>query len=531
VACGTALRAYRLDWGLPGYNFPDDVMHFLRPAARAAAGGTWLPDAFVHPPVLIGLLAMTFALWGLVTGHPIERPPLAVTPQLETLTLVGRALNVGLAALSIVMLYLVARRLVGRAGGLLAAAALAFSPLHVLESHRLAPDIPALLFLLVSLYAALVADDRRSTAWLLASGALAGLATATRYTAALALAGPLLQLARRRGRATVVAAVGAATAAGFLLGCVPCLCRLRQFLGDLGLIATLGYAVNAPGVTLVDGLAQQRWIYPLVVALPYMMGWALYLLAFTGLWALWRRDRRAASLLLAAVVPYLVLVGASRAAVPRYYLPLLPFLAIAVGAALSGPARPAWRPLAVAVGVVAFGYTGLLAAAQVRRLGLGPQREVGALTATLAERAAARGATLVVAYPSRTWLHYDAVQRFIRRPDVRIVELPVAYTNPFVDPTDTPSPDAWLAAQGVDVIVLPSWIENAVYRMRTPATPHAFLRALGDGALGFHEGGDFRTRYPTQCLYTWGDPMLDTHWETAIAGYRVFVRERMTDRG
>ena len=46
-----------------------------------------------------------------------------------------------------------------------------------------------------------------------------------------------------------------------------------------------------------------------------------------------------------------------------------------------------------------------------------------------------------------------------------------------------------------------------------------------DELAGFRLAGDFRTRYWTQGLYTWGDPMLDTHWETGITGYKVFVRE------
>lgn len=529
VAGGTALRAYRLDWGLPGHNFPDDVMHFLRPAARAAASGSWLPapDAFIHGPVLIGLLAATFRGWALVSGRTIERPPLGMTPQLETLTLVGRTLNVGVAALSIVMLYLVARRLVGRAGALVAAAALAFSPLHVLESHRLAPDIPAALFLLVALWLALVADERRSSALLVASGAVAGIAIATRYTAALALAGPLLVLARRRGSGAV-AALGAATVGGFLLGGLPLLARPQRFAADVGLIAVLGYGVDAPGVTLADGLAQQRWVYPLVVALPYMMGWALYLLALFGLWGLWRRDRRTAVVVLAGLVPFLVLIGASRAAVPRYYLQVLPFLSIGAGAAVAASARPFVR----ALGVAAVAYATLLATTQALRLRLEPQRAVGILTDRLAhEAAAAHAAPLVMAYPSRIWLHYDAVARELRRPDVRIVEFPPAFANPFADPTGAPAPGGWLAAEAVDAVVVPSWVEHAVDRMRTPGVAHAFLRGLADGSLGFREAGHFRTTYPTQCLYTWGDPMLDTHWETAIAGYRVYVRERMADRG
>ena len=52
----------------------------------------------------------------------------------------------------------------------------------------------------------------------------------------------------------------------------------------------------------------------------------------------------------------------------------------------------------------------------------------------------------------------------------------------------------------------------------------AYLLGGFDGSLGFRLGGEFQTRFWSQALYTWGDPMLDTHWETAIAGYKVFVR-------
>lgn len=523
VACGTALRAYRLGWGLPGYNFPDDVMHFLRPATRAAAGGTWLPDGFVHPPILVGLLAAAFRLWGAATGQAIQLPTLAPTEQLATLTLVGRALNVGLGALSIGMVYAVARPLVGQGAALVAAAGFALAPLHVLESHRLAPDIPAVLFGLVAAWLAIRADERASAGALAGSAAAAGLAVATRYTAVLAMGAPLWALARRRWARGLLALVAAAAAAGFLIGCIPCLCRLETFLRDLKLIATLGYAVDAPGVTLAGGWTQNRWVYPLLVALPYMMGWPLYLLSLAGLVTLWRRDRRAAGLLLALVLPGVILIGGSRAAVPRYYLQLSPFLAIAAAACLVALAERR-RGLATALGVAAYGYTAILSASQVARLDLAPQQEVGAMIDRLARRG--DGAPLVVAYPSRVWLHYDAVARLIRRPDTRLVEFPPPYTNPFLDESGAPAAQAWLDEAGVEVVVLPSWVENGVVRARPHGLAGTFYDALGDGRLGFRLADDFRSHYLTEWLYVWGDPMLNTHWETAIAGYRVFVRER-----
>ena len=212
VVGGTTLRAWHLDWGLPGYNFPDDVMHFLRPAVRAAAGGSWVPDGFVHPPVFVAILAAVFKVWLLVTGEVIRAPALVATEQLETLTLVGRALNVGFAALSIAMVYAVARRLMGQGAALLAAAGFALAPLHVLESHRLAPDIPAVLFSLVAAWLAVVAEERRGPTPLLASATAAGLATATRYTGVLALGAPLGALVRRGPALALLVLVGAAKA-------------------------------------------------------------------------------------------------------------------------------------------------------------------------------------------------------------------------------------------------------------------------------------------------------------------------------
>jgi 4-amino-4-deoxy-L-arabinose transferase-like glycosyltransferase len=522
VACGTALRAYRLDWGLPGYNFPDDVMHFLRPAARAAAGGSWLPDGFVHPPVLVGLLAAAFRAWGAVSGQAIQLPTLAMTDQLETLTIVGRALNVGLGACSIAMVYAVARRLLGRGAGLLAAAGFALVPLHVLECHRLAPDIPALLLALVATWMAVLADEQRRFPALVGSAATAGLAAAARYTAVFAMGAPIWACARRRRGLGLLVALGVAAAAGFLVGCIPCLCRLERFLADLRLIATAGYAVDAPGVTLAGGWTQNRWVYPLLVALPYMMGWPLYLLSLAGLVALCRRNRRAAGLLLALVVPCVILIGGSRAAVPRYYLPVSPALAIAAAGAVATLAERR-RALAAVLGIVAYGYTGLLAASQVARLDLAPQRAVGALIERLATHAG--GTPLVVAYPSRVWLHYDAVASLIRRPDTRLAEFPPPYANPFLDEAAAPPAREWLDAAGVQVVVLPSWIDNGVMRARPHGLAGTFYAALADGSLGFRLAGDFRSHYLTEWLYTWGDPMLNTHWETAIAGYRVFVRE------
>src|SRR5439155_1638297 len=253
---------------------------------------------------------------------------------------------------------------------------------------------------------------------------VAGLAAASKYTGLFAVAGPAwLALkadtpegrwaARRVG---LLGAGGGTAAIAFPFACVPCWCQFEGFLRGIRLVGTSAYLVGAPGVDLALGWPQHRYVYPLVVALPYMMGWPVYLAALLGFALVWRSRRATAALLLATTVPYFLFIGGGVSAVPRYYLLLCPFLALAAGATLDW----LWQTT-------------------------GTRRTLGRGIAGRRARPDGFGITL--------------------------------------------------------------------------------FRELQRGGLGFRAAGDFRTSFLTEALYTWGDPTLDTHWETAIAGYKVFVRE------
>jgi hypothetical protein len=150
-----------------------------------------------------------------------------------------------------------------------------------------------------------------------------------------------------------------------------------------------------------------------------------------------------------------------------------------------------------------------------------------------AQIGAKEGRNLVVAYPNHIMLHYDAVASFIHAPNVKIVDFPPPYHHLAAEPgTQARDADvradvsAWAAAESVDVVVLPSPTENAARRARPDGFGITLFRELERGSLGFRAAGEFHTCFLTEALYTWGDPMLDTHWETGIAGYKVFERER-----
>jgi len=540
---GLGLRAFRLAWGLPRYTFPDDTIHFIRPALAAVASGRLSPDDFVHPPLVFFVLSAIFWLWSALSGDTLRLPGYAASAHIATFTLVGRVATVAFSGLSIVALYGVAKRLLGTRAALFAAASFALAPLHVLESHRLDPDIPKILLALLALQLALDGAATGRVGLTLGGFGVAGLAAASKYTGLFAVAGPAwlaLKADTTEGRGAarrvgLLAAGGGTAAIAFSFACVPCWCQFEGFLRGIRLVGTSAYLVGAPGVDLALGWPQHRYVYPLVVALPYMMGWPVYLAALLGFALVWRSRRATAALLLATTVPYFLFIGGGVSAVPRYYLLLCPFLALAAGATLdwlwqtTGTRRTLGRGIACAV----IGYTALLSASQVLRLGLEPQRAVGALVARLAAQIGAKeGRKLVVAYPNRIILDYDAVASFLRTPNVKIVDFPPPYGHLATEPvTQARAADvradvsAWATAEGVDVVVLPSPTENAARRARPDGFGITLFRELQRGGLGFRAAGDFRTSFLTEALYTWGDPTLDTHWETAIAGYKVFVRE------
>ena len=83
----------------------------------------------------------------------------------------------------------------------------------------------------------------------------------------------------------------------------------------------------------------------------------------------------------------------------------------------------------------------------------------------------------------------------------------------------------WVRDTGVEVVVLPDWVENGVLRERPDGPIAGFYRRLADGRLGFRLAADFRSHYLTEALYVWADPMLETHLETGILAYKVFLRD------
>ena len=179
--------------------------------------------------------------------------------------LIGRCLTAVMGIATVWAVWATGKRLWGPIAGFSAALLLAFMPLHVQHSHYITVDVPATLWVTLSLYwsARVLKDDnlfvmairapkvsgatkddmavpprsRWASPWVLA-GLFAGLAMATKYNAALVLL-PMLVAGHYRRREDFAGAVKGAISgvlafvSAFIIGCPGAIFDTKRFLADV----------------------------------------------------------------------------------------------------------------------------------------------------------------------------------------------------------------------------------------------------------------------------------------------------------
>ncbi len=247
-------------------------------------------------------------------------------------------------------LFLAGKRLYSDTAGLVAATLYAIAPLAVQHAHFATVDVHATFW--ATLCLAFCADDHAAKAarysesrklklpgWLFWAGIFAGLAAAAKYNVGLVLLAPLVacllppspvlhggesvaSLRAKRFGGTLLGAL-----IGFLAGCP------AVFTNPGGIISGL---LREAGVSRTDHGGIFAGMPPAFLTHVLQSGWTLGLfLPFAiavGLFMAIRRRSSSDYVLLAFVVPYYLMIGASTAMYSRYTLPLFPALLLLVGA-------------------------------------------------------------------------------------------------------------------------------------------------------------------------------------------------------
>jgi 4-amino-4-deoxy-L-arabinose transferase-like glycosyltransferase len=248
----------------------------------------------------------------------------------------ARLANVGVGAAIVAVTGLLGRRLFGPGAGLIAALVLAVVPLSVDTTSLVRNDPGMVLAMTAAVYLAVVSlDDPGRDRWVIASGALAGVATGIKYSSVFALLPAMIAAAsagtgRDRARRTALAVTGFAAA-----------------------VALTNHFIWADFPTFLQQLANQiaitgrgHWAATDNPAAFYVMildrfgpGWPLlWLSAAFAVFAL-STARIRYLLFLAFPLLYLWFMTQRPSQFPRWVFPMVPFVAVAGAGVLAAIAR------------------------------------------------------------------------------------------------------------------------------------------------------------------------------------------------
>ncbi len=364
LAAALAVRLYGLDWDDNQHQHPDEraiimaVMNFQWPHSLSEFFSPQSPLSphFMQPgfqPFYAYGTFPLYVLWILASLLNWLQQTLGVHwipigqgsfTDYDHITLVGRALSAIFDTGTVLVTYLLGRRLSGKkAVGLLAAAFVAFTPFEVQLSHFFTVDTALTFFIALALYAYVGVAQGGGLGWTLLAGVATGLAMASKFSA-LPLLLPLL-----------VAYVLYWQRSDWLMA----LPRLLMSLGAgvLSFIIAMPYAlIDLPDFEaaikqqsdLTTGMLDfpyvrqfagtTPYVYELKNMLLYDMGVPLALLALAGCivvgWWLWRNWQNAYLAPFAWVLVYFGITGSFYTKYSRYMLPIFPLLCIFGAAAV-----------------------------------------------------------------------------------------------------------------------------------------------------------------------------------------------------
>jgi 4-amino-4-deoxy-L-arabinose transferase-like glycosyltransferase len=361
VIWSVAVRTWDASVGLHGGESFDERFSLANVAGVLAGKGLGPQQAYYPSLSYLPQAAVLFATEGLHRATGIGALSIYTRKGgwSPTAYLLCRLTNVAFGALSLVLVFVVGRRLFGDAEGLAAAAVLAAFRRHVVSSAHFKPDMLVLLLTLLTFCWALLAVWRPRRRAFLRAGVGVGLATAAKYTgagAALAVTAAALvgwrDRQQRWRRIAWLLLAGVAAVATFLL-LNPWVRDLYRFLMELA----HGYSVtgvqehSSPWVVLrratISVLTHHGWTAWFVGGGVVALAWRV---AKPAAWQpAWDEHRRAgAILLLVQTVGYDL---AHAAVFPAFraqnILPIAPFTSLAAGWAMVEAYRflaRAWRP-------------------------------------------------------------------------------------------------------------------------------------------------------------------------------------------
>ena len=319
------LRLWGITASLP-QSYVADEYDFVHAGLRMIKGGDLNPHWWFHPSLQRYMAVATYAVV-FILGVPRGRWVHVSDITVEDMLYWGRFVGVMSGTLTVLVAYLLGRKVFGSRVGLLSAALLAVFPATVQHSQYNKPDPVIALMTAASVYVTLLYLERGGQGYALASGIAVGLAASAKYNGILVVVPFVLAVLFRHGAQALarpdlyVGAVG--TFLGFLMGCPFFLTEIHLFLDQIAYdISTYAYE-GREGAEGVD-----NWWGHATYTYRYGAGFAASGAALGGLaLTLWRINP-ARVVFLTFPVMYYGYYGAQRINFRGNLIPVYPFLAV-----------------------------------------------------------------------------------------------------------------------------------------------------------------------------------------------------------
>jgi len=329
-------------------------------------GGDLNPHVFNYPALfMLAVAAVVLALLGverlLHKAMPFHfRPLLGDASTTTTNYMVARLLSAAAGIASVWVIFRIALRLFDRTTAVAAAVLLALAFLHVRDSHFGVTDVPMTFMVLVGFLYVVRLSESGARSDLAIAGLTAGLATSTKYNAALVCLPALFAIFGYRPGTKSIRARFADAAIFIVLmaaafGCTSpySLLDFQRFIADV--TSDAQHLSDGHGVDLGRG-----WVYHATTTLRYGVGAPILGAGVTGMLLLIFRHPRRGLLVALFPVSYYALMGSAYTVFARHMLPVVPFLCLAAAYFIAEGAgwlaarlrRPQWSPALVTVGLI-----------------------------------------------------------------------------------------------------------------------------------------------------------------------------------
>ena len=338
MAVAAGVRLWGIHFGLPHLNARPDEGAIVA-IAGGMRGGDFNPHFFNYPALFMLAVALGWFAVGVVsTVFPLNlwMDAAATTTPYR----IARYFSAAAGIASVLFVFRIGERLFGVTAAVVSAALLALAFLHVRDSHFGVTDVPMTFLVLVAFHYIVRLSQSGNRADLIAAGVASGLATSTKYNAALialpALAAIMLEpLGHHRSigmRVRDAALYTSLLVGAFLLTSPYSVLEFRTFVADVTYESR--HLAGGHGMVLTRG-----WHHHATSTLRYGVGLPMLCAAVFGMLLLIVRDRRKGILVALFPVSYYMLLGSGYTVFARYMLPVVPFLCLTAAYGVTETAR------------------------------------------------------------------------------------------------------------------------------------------------------------------------------------------------